>query len=89
MRVVIIWRDESEYGRSVTEWLREVEHRTSRTLESYSPDEPEGESICRTYGVTMYPTILAIDRDGKLLQEWRGEMLPRIDDVSYYLSNDQ
>lgn len=87
MRVVIIWRDESEYGRSVTEWLREIEYRTGRALESFSPDEPEGESICRAYDVTMYPTILAIDHDGKLLQEWRGEMLPRIDDVSYYLIN--
>ena len=59
MRVVVIWRDESEHGRSVREWLHELEHRTGRSVESYSPDEPDGESICRSYDVRIYPTILS------------------------------
>lgn len=87
MRVVVIWRDESEHGRSVREWLHELEHRTGRSVESYSPDEPDGESICRSYDARIYPTILALGNDGRVLQEWRGEMLPRIDDVSFYLIN--
>ncbi len=81
----MIWREESDYARSVIEWLREFEHRTGRTIESFEPDSPEGESICRTYDVLEYPTILALDNDGKILQEWRGTMLPKIDDVNYYL----
>jgi len=87
MRVVIIWREETDYARSVIEWLRDFEHRTGHVPESFSPDSPEGESICRTYDVVEYPTILAFDDDGKLLQEWRGinPSLPRIDDVNYYL----
>ncbi len=85
MRVVIIWRDESEHGRSVREWLRDLERRTGRSLESYSPDEPSGESLCRAYDITMYPTIMALDNDGRMMQMWRGGMLPKIDDVSYYL----
>lgn len=88
MRVVIIWRDNSDYARGVIDWLRELERRTGRSLESFSPDEPEGESICRAYGIMSYPTILALDTDGRVLQEWNGEMLPRIDDVSYYLIQD-
>lgn len=85
MRVVIVWREESDYGRTVIEWLRELEHRTGHTLESYEPDSPEGESICRTYDIVEYPTIIALNDEGKLLQEWRGTMLPKIDDVNYYL----
>jgi hypothetical protein len=87
MRVVIIWRDDTDYSRTVTEWLRDFEHRTGKQPESYSPDSPEGESICRTYDVVEYPTILAFDDEGKLLQEWRGmnPSLPRIDDVNYYM----
>ena len=50
-----------------------------------SPDEPEGESLCRAYDIVEYPTILAMDGQGKMLQMWRGRDLPRIDDVSYYL----
>lgn len=87
MRVVIIWRDETDYARSVIDWLTEFKRRTGREPESVSPDTPEGESICRTYDVVEYPTILAFDNEGKLLQEWRGiyPSLPRIDDVNFYL----
>ena len=85
MRVVIIWRENSEYGRSVTEWLHELKHRTGREIESYDPDEPEGESLARVYDVVEYPTILALADDGHLEHIWRGRELPRIDDVNYYL----
>ena len=87
MRVVIIWRDETDYARAVIDWLADFKRRTGREPESVSPDTPEGESICRTYDVVEYPTILAFDNEGKLLQEWRGvnPSLPRIDDVNYYL----
>ena len=85
MRVVIIWRDESDYGRTVTEWLHDCERRIGVAPESLSPDEPEGESICRAYDVVEYPSMLAIDDGGKVMQMWRGRDLPRIDDVAYYL----
>jgi len=85
MRVVIIWREDTEYARSVIEWLRDCERRIGLTPESLSPDEPDGESLCRTYDVVEYPTILAMNDDGNVLQAWRGRDLPRIDDVSYYL----
>ncbi|MCR5572872.1 MAG: hypothetical protein K6F57_03820 [Candidatus Saccharibacteria bacterium] len=85
MRVVIIWRDESDYGRTVTEWLHDCERRIGVAPESLSPDEPEGESICRAYDIVEYPSMLAIDDGGKVMQMWRGRDLPRIDDVAYYL----
>ncbi len=85
MRVVVIWRDESDYGRTVTEWLHDCERRVGVAPESLSPDEPEGESLCKAYDIVEYPSMLALDDDGRLLQMWRGHNLPRIDDVSYYL----
>ena len=42
MRVVIIWRDETDYARTVIEWLHDFEKRTGTMPESLSPDEPEG-----------------------------------------------
>ena len=79
MRVVIIWREDTDYARDVIEWLHEFEHRTGKQPESFSPDSADGESICRTYDVVEYPTILAFDNEGKLLQEWCGmnPSLPR------------
>lgn len=85
MRVVVIWRDESDYARSIIEWLHDCERRVGAVPESLSPDEPEGESLCRAYDIVEYPTIVAIDDQGKMIQMWRGRDLPRIDDVSYYL----
>ena len=80
MRVVIIWREDTDYARSVIEWLHDCERRVG-----LAPDEPDGEGLCRTYDVVEYPTILAMNDDGKVLQAWRGRDLPRIDDISYYL----
>ena len=85
MRVVIIWRENADYSRAVTEWLRDIERRVGRQPESLSPDEPSGKSLARAYDVVEYPSILAFSDDGKLLQMWRGTDMPRISDVSYYL----
>lgn len=85
MRVVIIWRDNEDYSRAVIEFMHDVEHRIGKVPESYSPDSPEGESIARSYDIVEYPSILAINDDGKMVQLWRGTMMPKIDDVAYYL----
>ena len=86
MRVVMIWRDESDYGRTVAEWLHDCERRIGVAPESVSPDEPEGESLCKSYDIVEYPSMIALDNEGKMIQMWRGRDLPRIDDVSYYLT---
>ena len=85
MRVVAIWRDNTDYSRTMIEWLEDFKRRTGHEPESVSPDSPDGESLCRLYDIVEYPSIIALDNDGKQLQIWRGTMLPRIDDVNYYL----
>jgi hypothetical protein len=85
MRVVIIWRDNTDYARGVISWLRDFEKRGERVPESLSPDEPAGESLCKAYDVVEYPTILALDSMGRLQKMWRGKEMPMIDDVMYYL----
>ena len=86
MRTIIIWREASDYARPVREWLRDFEYQTGKQLESFSPDEPEGISLAKTYDIVEYPTIIAIRDNGELLQMWRGQTLPRINEVSYYLA---
>ncbi len=86
MRVVIIWREDTDYARTVIDWLHDFERFSGKQIESLSPDEPEGESLCRVYDIVEYPTMIAIDANGSLLQMWRGTDMPRIGDVSYYLS---
>lgn len=85
MRVVCVWRDHSDYGRTVEEWLTEFERRTRKEVESLDPDTGEGESFCRAYDVVEYPTLLALGDDGVVLAMWRGKMLPTFDEVSYWV----
>lgn len=85
MRVVCVWRRESDYERAVEGWLSEFERRTGREVEDLNPDTKDGESFCRAYDVVEYPTILALGDDGAVLASWRGTMLPLFDEVSYWL----
>ena len=84
MRAVIVWREHSDYGREVEDWLRDFQMRTGKTVETVDPDSLSGESFARAYDIVVYPTILGLDDSGKILDMWRGVPLPRIDEVSYY-----
>lgn len=85
MRVVCVWRRESDYGRTVEEWLTEFGRRTGEEIEEMNPDSREGVNFCKVYDVVEYPTILALDDNGAVLASWRGQMLPTFDEVSYWL----
>lgn len=85
MRVVCVWRRESDYGRAVEEWMMEFERRTGKEIETISPDGRDGAWFCQTYDVVEYPTLLALGDDGSVLAEWRGKMLPTFDEVNYWV----
>lgn len=84
MNVMVIYRRESESGREVEEYLRDFEHRTGQKLEVVDPDSRDGATLCRTYDIVEYPTIIATTSDGQMRGMWRGVPLPTIDEVSYY-----
>ena len=86
MRLVCVWRRESDYGRMVEEWLTEFERRTGVEAESLNPDEPDGARFCRVYGVVEYPTLAVLkEEDGGMLSMWRGKILPTFDEVDYWM----
>jgi hypothetical protein len=84
MRVVVVYKDETEYGRTVTDYLRDFKRQTGRDLETLDPDTSDGTTFCRAYDVVEYPSIVALSDDGVLQQLWRGLPLPTISEVSYY-----
>lgn len=86
-RVVVIYRDNSEHARPVEEFLREFERRSGIKLETMSPDTREGASFAGVYDIMQYPTIVALDDDGKLLSMWPGVPLPLINEVRYYVGD--
>jgi hypothetical protein len=85
VKVVVVYKDETEYGRTVSDYLRDFSRQTGHELETLDPDTPDGISFCRAYDIVEYPSIIALSDDGALQQLWRGLPLPTISEVSYYV----
>ncbi len=86
MRVMIVYRTETDYARQVIDFLRDVKYQTGYELEEIDPDTAQGTSICRTYDIVEYPSIVAVNNDGEMQNLWRGLPLPTISEVGYYAS---
>jgi hypothetical protein len=84
VRIVLIYRDDSEHARPVIDFLRDFERHTGHTIETMEPDSPEGIDFCRAYDIVEYPTMVAVSDDGQAQNMWRGVPLPTISEVSYY-----
>lgn len=84
MRLVIVWKEETDYAREVIDWMREFEHREgSGKIESINPETYKGESFVAAHDILQYPAIVVLDSDGRVLQEWKGTPLPQLDEVAY------
>lgn len=85
MRVVVVYKEQTDYARQVSEYLRDFQHQTGHTLEVIDPDSMAGVDFCRTYDIMQYPTIVAVAQDGSLQNSWSGMPMPTISEVSYYV----
>jgi hypothetical protein len=84
VKALIVYRSDSEHGRTVEEYMRDFNRQTGRQLESIDPDTKEGIATCRAYDIVEYPTVIALSDDGQLQNSWTGLPLPTISEVSYY-----
>jgi hypothetical protein len=84
MKVVVIYRPQSEHGREVETFIHDFQQTHQAGLEVLSVDTREGVSTASLYDVTEYPAILAVREDGTLLKSWQGSQLPMMDEVAYY-----
>lgn len=85
MKVVVVFKDQSDYTRTVVDFLHDFEHQTGHGLETINPESYGGIQFCETYDVVEYPTIIAMSDDGSVQNSWRGLPLPTISEVSYYV----
>lgn len=85
MRVVVIYKNETDYARQVNDYLRDFTRQTGHELETLDPDTRDGASFCRAYDIVEYPTLIALDDNGTLQNMWRGLPLPTVSEVSYYV----
>jgi hypothetical protein len=85
MRVVVVYKDQTDYARSVIDFLRDFQHQTGHDVETLNPESPEGIDFCQTYDIMEYPTMIAISDDGQMQNSWAGLPLPTISEVSFYV----
>ena len=85
MRVVVVYKDETDYARTVLDFLRDFEAQTGHALETINPDTAEGSQFCEAYDIVEYPTIIALSDDSIMQNMWRGLPLPTISEISYYV----
>ncbi len=85
MKVVILYRPDSEHSRLVEEFIRDYQKRhEAGNLEILNIDSRDGIAMASLYDVMQYPTILALRDDGSILKSWQGEQLPLMDEVAAY-----
>jgi hypothetical protein len=85
MKVLVIYRPNSEHGRIVEDFIHEFRRRHEQErLEVLNIDSRDGSATASLYDVMQYPAILVLANDGIIQRSWEGASLPRMDDVVSY-----
>ena len=86
MKVVVLYRPNSEHERPVSEFTREFERRFhgQEELQLVNIDSRDGNATAMLYDIVRYPAILVIQNDGYLQKSWEGEQFPMLDEVFSY-----
>lgn len=87
MRLVVLYRQNSEQARPIEEFIREFTRRSAKKVEVLDPDTREGTSLAEAHDIVRYPAILALTDDGQALNMWQGEDLPLLDEVASYVGS--
>jgi hypothetical protein len=85
MRVIVVFKDQTDYSHEVFDYLNDFKRQTGHELETLDPDTAGGTHFCNTYDIVEYPSVIAISDDGTMQNLWRGLPLPTISEVSGYV----
>jgi hypothetical protein len=85
MRVVVIYKEQTDYARQVIDYLADFKRQTGHDLEIMDPESPAGIDFTQIYDIMTLPTMIAISDEGLLQNTWVGLPLPTISEVSYYV----
>ena len=85
MKLLVLYRPNSEHGRKIEEFIREYQSRHfTKNIELVNIDSREGIATATLYDVVEYPAILALQTDGYPQKVWQGSDLPLMDEVASY-----
>jgi hypothetical protein len=85
MKVLVLYRPNSEHGRLIEEFIHDFQRRhEDERLEVLNIDTRDGSATASLYDVMQYPAILVLQDDGYVQKLWEGERLPLMDEVASY-----
>ncbi len=85
MKVLVIYRPDSEHGRITEDFVTTFKSKyDTREIEVLNVDSREGSAMASLYDVMTYPAILVLQTDGNLQKSWEGNTLPLVDEVIAY-----
>jgi hypothetical protein len=85
MRVVVVYKEQTDYAREVIDYIADFKRQTGHDLETIDPESPAGIDFTQTYDIMELPFLIAISDDGVMQNTWSGTPLPTISEVSYYV----
>ena len=87
MRVLVLYRPESDHGRLVDDFVSSFNSSgIPGRLEIVNIDTREGSSTAVLYDVNRYPAVLVLRDDGILQHQWVGLDLPLVNEVEAYIT---
>lgn len=86
MKTIVVYKDNTDHARAVIDYMHDFHRMTGKELEVVDPDTRDGSAFCEVYDIVQYPTLIAVDDSGRMVQTWPGLPLPRISEVSYYVN---
>lgn len=85
MKVLIVYRPNSEHGRVTEEFVHDFQRsHPEQKVDAVNIDSRDGSATASLYDVMQYPAIMVLQNDGQLLKSWEGETFPRMDEVASY-----
>jgi hypothetical protein len=88
MRVLVLYRPNSEHGRLIDDFIRDYQSRAQGSrLEVLNVDSRDGSATASLYDIMSYPAILVLQTDGYLQKSWEGGNLPLVDEVVGYATS--
>jgi len=87
MKVVVLYRPNSEFARAVEEFVHDLQTQHNvdeRHLQVLDYDSRDGAATASLYDLMSQPAILVVGDDGGYVKHWEGSNLPLMDEVVGY-----
>lgn len=86
MKAIILYHPNSEYARTIEEYVRDFTRVNSMKIDLLSLETREGAAEATLYDIVSYPALMVLDDSGHLHKVWQGASMPLMNEVAGYLA---